>query len=71
MTPYDTWKLASPDDESHEIGAEDGQPCLRVTEPDEDVPRGYKPKPCNGTMFIGGDETDDCWVQCDTCGEVA
>lgn len=68
---YDAWKLASPDDESDGVGAEDGQPCNRIHEPDEDAPRGYKPKPCKGTMFIAGDETDDCWIQCDTCGEIA
>lgn len=68
---YDAWRLASPEDERHEIGTEDGQPCLRYAEPDEDAPRGYKPKPCPGEMFIAGDDTDDCWIACDTCGEVA
>ena len=68
MTHYDRWILRGPD-EHPEIGTADGQPCNRIHEPDEDAPRGYKPKPCRGEMFIAGDESDDCWIQCDTCGE--
>lgn len=74
MTPYDTWKLASPDDERHEVGTEDGQPCLRYAEPDEDAPRGYRPKPCTGTMVHrqeGAEYFETSWVECDTCGEAA
>lgn len=67
---YDAWRLSSPEDESDGIGTEDGQPCNRIHEPDEDAPRGYKPKPCQGVMFIAGDATDDCWIACDTCGEI-
>ena len=47
---YDAWRLSSPDDESAEIGTEDGQPCNRFPEPDEDQPRGYRHKRCNGVM---------------------
>jgi hypothetical protein len=69
---YDAWKLSSPDDDQPGpiIGNEDGETCNRVHEPDEDAPRGYRPKPCKGVMFLAGNETDDCWVQCDTCGEI-
>lgn len=66
MTPYDAWKLASPDDERHEVGTEDGQTCLRYPEPDEDMPRGYRPKPCKGEMVEG-----DGVIICSLCGEIA
>ncbi|MDD9726094.1 hypothetical protein PVV74_11565 [Roseovarius sp. SK2] len=70
MQTYDAWKLASPDDERHEVGTEDGQPCLRYHEPDEDAPRGYKPKPCPGVMEPHLDcRTGETWIECDTCGE--
>jgi hypothetical protein len=63
---YDAWALRGPD-EQHEVGKEDGEVCGRYPEPDEDEPRGYRPKPCTGTMVIynGGD------VGCNTCGEMA
>ena len=64
---YDAWRLAGPDDESDGVGVECGQPCNRYHEPDEDAPRGYKPKPCTGIMLQ--DEYGD--AQCDTCGEIA
>ena len=67
FTGYDAWRLASPDDERHEIGTEDGQPCNRIHEPDEDAPRGYKPKPCKGGMNL--DERDGM-ICCDTGGEI-
>jgi hypothetical protein len=63
---YNAWKLASPDDESDGVGEEDGQTCNRYHEPDEDAPRGYKPKPCRGVMVEDGDS----FVVCDTCGEM-
>lgn len=64
MTPYDTWRLSPP--ETDTVGVEEGQPCGRYHEPDEDAPRGYKPKPCTGKM------TDDHGViMCDVCGEIA
>ena len=37
-------------DQAVEIGNEDGETCGRVDPPDEDAPRGYKPKPCQGVM---------------------
>lgn len=63
---YDEWKLATPWDDCHEIGTEEGQQCGRYHEPDEDAPRGYRPKPCTGEMI----EQDGVTV-CDTCGEIA
>lgn len=63
---YDAWKLASPDD-SDGVGTEEGQTCGRYEEPDEDAPRGYRPKPCTGVMGIGVD--GDCY--CHQCGEIA
>lgn len=63
---YDAWRLASPDDESGGVGTDDGQPCNRVQEPDEDAPRGYRPKPCKGEMT----HSDGVTI-CDTCGETA
>jgi len=60
---YDAWKLQGPDDEHHEIGYNDGETCNRVPEPDEDQPRGYKPKPCGGAMR----EISDEWLRCDQC----
>lgn len=64
MTTYDQWRLSTPDDDRREIGVEDGQPCNRIHEPDEDAPRGYKPKPCRGEMIEEGGA-----IICDTCGE--
>lgn len=67
MTPYDRWRLSAPTDNDHEIGQEPGETCGRYEEPDEDAPRGYKPKPCSGEMV----QEDDGLVCCDTCGERA
>lgn len=64
---YDEWKLAGPDD-SDSIGTEEGDICNRVAEPDEDAPRGYRPKPCRGTMMLGQVTYMDKII-CDTCGE--
>lgn len=63
---YDAWRLRGPYYESDAIGEEPGEPCNRVHDPDEDAPRGYRPKPCNGLM-----DDDDGTVYCDTCGEIA
>jgi hypothetical protein len=61
---YDTWRLSSPD-EDYEVGTEVGDLCNRYEEPDEDAPRGYKPKPCEGMMV-----EEDGEVTCDCCGEI-
>lgn len=64
---YDEMILRGPD-EPNEVGTEDGDTCNRYPEPDEDMPRGYKPKPCGGVMrYDEGDATP----YCDTCGEIA
>ena len=52
----------------HEIGHEDGQPCLRIAEPCEDMPRPRK-IPCEGTMIKAFAFEEG--VACDTCGEIA
>ena len=70
MTALDRLTADQPP-ERHEIGTEDGETCNRYPEPDEDQPRGYKPKPCNGVMETGHPyEGGDSYVQCDTCGEM-
>lgn len=65
MTPYDRWILRGPS-ETVDAGQYACDICLRVHEPDEDAPRGYKPKPCDGVMI----EMDGI-VFCDTCAEIA
>ena len=62
---YDAWKLQGPP-ESDAPGEHEGETCNRVPEPDEDAPRGYRPKPCNGTMV----DVDEYGV-CDRCGAMA
>jgi len=59
---YDAWRLAAPGDECS-IGEEDGEPCNRFPEPDEDQPRGYRPTRCDGTM-----ENFEGYLICDVCG---
>lgn len=63
---YDAWRLSCPYDDFDGVGEEEGYLCNRVEEPDEDAPRGYRPKPCQGEMI----ESDGVIV-CDTCGETA
>jgi hypothetical protein len=81
---YDDWRLSGPDD-IHQpyVGTEEGDTCNRIAEPDEDAPRGYRPRPCSGTMHYGKVENCSCHINppcghcednplvCDTCGEVA
>lgn len=79
---YDAWRLSPPDD-GDSIGIEEGDTCNRLPEPDEDQPRGYRPKPCQGVMGYGPVENCSChinppcgWCEanpltCDTCGESA
>jgi len=62
---YDAWKLSPPDD-GDMIGTEEGETCNRYPEPDEDQPRGYRPRRCRGMMVR---DEYDTW--CDTCGELA
>jgi len=66
MTPpeiYDAWRLAGPT-EAPDFGTEDGETCGRYEEPDEDAPRGYRAKPCAGTILA--DAYGDMF--CDCCG---
>jgi hypothetical protein len=64
MTTYDRLTANPPPgvDET-QVGTEDGEACGRYPEPDEDAPRGYKPKPCAGTMTVEGE-----FIVCDSCG---
>ena len=62
---YDAWRLQGPL-EHDEIGLLDGEECNRDQEPDEDAPRGYRPRPCQGEMI----HSDGVTI-CDTCGEIA
>jgi len=40
-----------------------GETCGRIDPPDEEAPRGYRPKPCAGVMVdLNG------MAVCDTCG---
>lgn len=63
LSRYDEWRLAAPDDYP-EIGMEEGQPCLRFREDDEDM-GGARKQRCNGEMI----ELDGS-VYCDRCGEI-
>ena len=55
-----------------ELGSENGHTCNRYPEPDEDQPRGYRPRPCNGEMVeVFCRNTGESWIECDTCGEIA
>ena len=62
---YDAWRLRGPD-EPHEVGTEPGDLCGRYHEPDEDAPRGYRPRPCGGLMVDGHGV-----AFCESCGELA
>ena len=64
--------IANPPPECYDIGIQDGEICGRYPEPDEDEPRGYKRKPCDGEIITVYDEDDieTPWTGCDTCGVV-
>ena len=69
MTIYDRLTAdPHPNDRADDIGTEDGNTCNRYPEMDEDQPRNWKPKPCDGVMNL--DERDGM-ICCDTCGEIA
>jgi hypothetical protein len=63
MTNVDRLTADPPPDQPHEIGHEEGETCGRYSEEDEDQPRGYRPKPCDGVMQGISDE----WLRCDQC----
>ena len=62
---YDSWRFRNLSD-GDPIGTEDGDICGRYAEPDEDAPRGYRPKPCTGEMVDDGYG----FIRCDVCGEL-
>lgn len=66
---YDAWRLASPYDDFDGVGEHEGETCNRFVEPDEDAPRGFRPRPCAGEMIADSD--DDGVIRCNCCGEVA
>jgi len=51
----------------HEMGHEEGETCGRYPEPDEDQPRRFRPKPCDGVMEL---DVCGCCVCCSVCGEI-
>lgn len=61
---YDAWRLQGPP-EVELLGEYEGEECGRYAGPDEDAPRGYRPRPCTGTMT-----TEAGVIACDTCGEI-
>jgi len=61
---YDRWRLSGPD-ETPLIGMDEGDDCNRFPEPDEDQPRHFRPRRCNGIMQKWRGE-----ITCDTCGEM-
>lgn len=65
MTTHDRLTVDPHPNDRDEIGTEDGQPCNRYPEPDEDQPRGYHAKPCPGTI-----EDEGGVLICDRCGEI-
>jgi len=62
---YDAWLFSNISD-GDPIGTEDGDICGRYAEPDEDAPRGYRPKPCTGTLVDNGYG----FIRCDICAEL-
>ena len=72
MTNVDRLTANPPPEQPHQIGHEEGETCGRYAEPDEDQPRGYKPRPCGGVMDhpIAFGKTLENYVLCDTCGEI-
>tara|TARA_R110002020_G_scaffold95937_9_gene230086 strand:- start:39849 stop:40055 length:207 start_codon:yes stop_codon:yes gene_type:complete len=68
MTALDRLTADPHPNDRDDIGTEDGETCNRYPEPDEDAPRGYRPKPCDGVMMF---ENDGETVSCATCGEIA
>ena len=69
MHPFDhnSRLLDEHHDQPDPIGQEEGETCGRYPEPDEDAPRGYKPKPCKGVML---NEIEWEPSMCQVCGAV-
>jgi hypothetical protein len=67
MTNLDRLTANPPPEQPHEIGHEEDETCGRYPEEDEDQPRGYRPKPCDGVMYFDSIYRGHF---CDTCGEI-
>lgn len=65
MIDGNAYYLRQREAEEHEVGTDPGDECGRIEQPDEDAPRGYRPKPCTGIIIEDLDEG----IYCDTCGE--
>lgn len=59
---YDEWRLSPP--ETDAVGVEEGQPCCRFPEDDEDMGRARKVR-CDGEMV-----DLDGVIHCDRCGAI-
>ena len=68
MTALDRLTADPHPNDRDEIGTEDGETCNRYPEPDEDQPRGYRPKRCKGMMIV---DSHVGYIFCDTCEEIA
>jgi len=60
---YDQWRLQGPDEPGW-VGSKEGDLCNRF--PDDDMPRGYRPRPCQGEMIEQAGE-----IVCEECGSLA
>jgi hypothetical protein len=69
MKTYDRLTANPPPEQPHQIGHEEGETCGRYLEPDEEQPRGYRPRPCEGVMEEFRYDFQR-WAECDTCGEI-
>lgn len=68
---YDAWRLSGPDEDDFDgVGEHEGETCNRVPEPDEDMPRNYRPRPCGGLM-VEVPDGDETVIACESCGAVA
>jgi len=65
MTALDRLTADPHPNDRDEIGTEDGDTCNRYPEPDEDQPRGYRPRRCSGEMEAATDGCGDHWLECD------
>jgi hypothetical protein len=61
---YDAWRLSGPDEDDFGPGTQDGETCNRLPEADEDMPRGYRLRPCGGLMQTSHDGE----TICESCG---
>jgi hypothetical protein len=71
MTNVDRLTANPPPEQPHQIGHEEGDTCGRYPEEDEDQPRGYRPKPCQGVMEMAPVQNCYCHIDapCSRCVE--